>query len=185
MSIQLNNDEDTFDWKLSTSGTFSVKSMYTDFMNGYTIYLKKYIWKLNEPLKIKIFMSKHNRNGCKKCVFCDQDESINHLFFECPIACLVWRVVHFTFNIAPPMNCKNMFANWLYGVDKDTKARIRVETCAIVWSLWNCRIDVLFNKKETAYFLHVIRMATHWIHKWYFLLLEAQRAQIWIVGIPV
>jgi hypothetical protein len=32
-----------------------------------------------------------------------------------------------------------------------------------------------FNKKEIAYFLQVICMATHWIHEWAFLLPEKQR----------
>ena len=80
-------------------------------------------------------LSKRNWHGCKKCAFCDQEETINNLFFDCPFARLVWRVVHFTFNIAPPTNSTNMFGNWLNGTDKDTKARIRVGTCAIVWSL--------------------------------------------------
>ena len=90
----------------------------------------------------------------------------NHLFFDCPFARLVWTVVHFTFNIAPPANGTNMVGNWLNDIDKDTKARIRVGTCAIVWSLWNCRNDIIFNKKGSAHFLQVIRMATHWINKW-------------------
>jgi hypothetical protein len=91
------------------------------------------------PLKIKIFMwflhrngiltkdnlSKCNWNDRNKCVFCDHEELINHLSFECPFPRLVWRVIHFTFNIAPPINCANLFG----GVDKDTKARIRVGTC--------------------------------------------------------
>jgi hypothetical protein len=68
-----------------------------------------------------------------------------------------------------------MFGNWLNGIYKDTKAQIRVGTCAIVWSLWNCRNDIIFNKKGTANFLQVIRMATHWIHEWSFLLPEAQQ----------
>jgi hypothetical protein len=125
LSINLNDEEDKFVWKLSDSGSFSVKSMYTDIMNGHTVYLKKYIWKLKVPLKIRIFMwflqqkviltkdnlSKRNWHGCKKCAFCDHEESINHLFFDCPFARLVWGVVLCTFNISPPTNCTNMFGN--------------------------------------------------------------------------
>jgi hypothetical protein len=39
-----------------------------------------------------------------------------------------------------------MFGNWLNGVDKKTKMQIRVGTYALVWPLWNCRNDVIFNK---------------------------------------
>jgi hypothetical protein len=63
------------------------------------------------PLKIKIFMwffhkkviltkdnlIKRNWNGNTSCCFCDKDESIQHLFFECPLAKLygalfIWRL---------------------------------------------------------------------------------------------
>jgi hypothetical protein len=42
----------------------------------------------------------------------------------------------------------------------------------LVWALWNCRNDTVFNKGRNVNFLHV----THWIHEWSYLLPEAQRA---------
>jgi hypothetical protein len=39
MALILNDEVDSFVWKLTDSGLFSVKSMYTDFMNGQTVYL--------------------------------------------------------------------------------------------------------------------------------------------------
>jgi hypothetical protein len=33
-----------------------VKSMYLDLMNGHTRFLLKYLWKIEIPLKIEIFM---------------------------------------------------------------------------------------------------------------------------------
>jgi hypothetical protein len=55
MDIQLSGDQDSFVWNLTPSGVFSVKSMYLDYMNGHTVYLRKYIWKIKAPLKIRIF----------------------------------------------------------------------------------------------------------------------------------
>jgi hypothetical protein len=161
-------------------------------MNGHTIFLRKYIWKLKVPLEIKIFMwflhrnviltkdnlAKQNWNGWKKCAFCDSDESINHLFFYCPFAHLVWRVIQYTFNIPPPTNVTNMFGNWLNGVEKKDKARIRIGICALTWAIWNCRNDVIFNKCSNVNFLQVIRMVTHWIQEWSYLLSEAQRVHM-------
>jgi hypothetical protein len=54
--VQLNDNEDRFTWNLTESGVFSVKSMYNDLLSGHTVSLKKHIWKLKVPLKIKIFM---------------------------------------------------------------------------------------------------------------------------------
>jgi hypothetical protein len=57
MLISLSDDDkDTFVRKLTTSRSFTVKSMYTDYMNGYTVHLRKYIWKLKVSLKVRIFI---------------------------------------------------------------------------------------------------------------------------------
>ena len=56
MEVNLSNEKDIFIWKLNPSGIFTVKSMYLDLMNGHARFLKKYLWKLKIPLKIKIFM---------------------------------------------------------------------------------------------------------------------------------
>ena len=69
-----------------------------------------------------------------------------------------------------------MFGNWLNGVDKDTKARIRIGICALLWALWNCRNDVVFNKVGNTNFLQVFLRATHWIREWSYLLPADQRA---------
>jgi hypothetical protein len=153
MEVQLSSAQDIFRWNLTASGEFSVKSMYLDFMNSNTIFLKRYIWKIKVPLKIRIFMwflhrkfiltkdnlLKRNWQGNSSCVFCDKDESIKHLFFECPLAKIIWRVVHMAFGIPPPRNVTNMFGNWLTGLDKHEVKNIRIGACAIVWALWNTR----------------------------------------------
>ena len=41
MDIRLTEREDTFVWKLTTNGVFTVKSMYEDLMNGHTRFLCK------------------------------------------------------------------------------------------------------------------------------------------------
>jgi hypothetical protein len=192
MAVRLTDDPDNFVWKLTTSGLFTVKSMYADLMNGHTVFLRKYIWKLKVPLKVKIFMwflfhkviltkdnlAKRNWTGCKKCAFCDSKESINHLFFHCPFAKLIWRTIQFTFNIPPPANVTNMFGNWLNGVDKKNKNNVRIGICSLMWAIWNCRNDVVFNKRTHVNFLQVIRMVTYWIHEWSYLQPESRRAHM-------
>jgi cellulose synthase/poly-beta-1,6-N-acetylglucosamine synthase-like glycosyltransferase len=163
--------------------------MYLDLLDGHTIFLKKYIWKIKVPLKIRIFMwfvfkkviltkdnlVKRNWHGCTKCCFCDQNETIDHLFISCPFARMIWRIVYMTFNIPPPSNITNLFGNWLNGVAKKDKGRIRVGVCALIWAVWNVRNDFIFNKKTFPSFMQVIPLATHWIHMWSFLQPEEDR----------
>ena len=43
MGVTLTDEKDHFQWKLTSSGLYSVKSMYEHFMNGHTRFLQKYI----------------------------------------------------------------------------------------------------------------------------------------------
>jgi hypothetical protein len=189
MGVQLTNSPDNFVWRLNDSGIFTVKSMYLDLMNGHSIGLRKNLWKLKIPLKIKIFMwflnnkvlltkdnlAKRNWNGCQKCCFCNELETIHHLFLACPFAKIVWRMVYLTFNLPPPANITNMFGNWLNGVKKLDKARIRIGISAICWPIWTSRNDIIFDKQKGTNFLQVIRRAAYWIQQWALLLPEDQR----------
>ena len=134
------------------------------------------MWFLHRKVLLtKDNLVKRNWTGCKKCVFCQSDETVEHLFISCQFTRDVWRLIHFTFNISPPTSVANLFGHWLDGVDKLTKARIRIGTCAFLWAIWNCRNDVVFNTNRNAHFLQVVHQAVYWIHMWSFLLPQDQR----------
>jgi hypothetical protein len=166
VSIQLSDSEDTFKWGLTASHQFTVKSMYNDLLNENVAYLKKYIWKMKVPLKIRIFMwflqkkviltkdnlIKRHWQGDEGCCFCDQKETVQHLFITCPFIRMIWRIVYMSFNIPPPFNITNLFGNWLNGVPKKDKAYIRVGVCAVLWAIWKVRNDWIFNKKKLPSF---------------------------------
>jgi hypothetical protein len=189
MTVNLVNEQDKFVWNLTTSGTFTVKSMYEDLMNDHTPFLRKYLWKLKIPLKIKIFMwflnnkvlltkdnlAKRNWKGSTKCCFCEKQESVEHLFISCPFAKVLWRMVYFTFDLPPPTNITNMFGNWLNGVDKKSKERIRSGVSALCWSIWKCRNNIIFNKSKSLNVLQVLHTMVHWVQLWALLLPQAQR----------
>jgi hypothetical protein len=54
MDTQLSNQKDKFVWSLTTSDLFTVKSMYLDLLDDGTKFLKKYIWKIKVPLKVRV-----------------------------------------------------------------------------------------------------------------------------------
>ena len=117
-------------------------------------------------LNIKVLLTKDNLakrrwQGCTKCSFCGSEETVEHLFIECPFVKIIWTVVYSTYNITPPSNITNMFGNWLNGVDKQTKARIRIGVSAICWSIWNCRNNLIFNIARNFHAMQVINMAAH------------------------
>jgi hypothetical protein len=97
--VRLSDQEDKIVWTLGKKG-FSVNSLYKKKMEDQTLIPYKFLWKSKLPHKIKVFfwlvvrnkiLTKDNLKkrcwiGSLNCCFCGVDESIDHLFFKCPIA---------------------------------------------------------------------------------------------------
>jgi hypothetical protein len=116
-------DHPKWDWK--KSGLFSVKSTYK-FLYRYDYgHNSKRIWKAKIPLKIKIFLwlveqnailtkdslSKRKWKGNSSCAFCTENETSNHLFFECPTAKYVWSLLAYA--LGSDCRPSNMNQFWL------------------------------------------------------------------------
>jgi hypothetical protein len=149
-------------------------------MDDHTKYVHKYLWKINVPLKIRVFMwflhkkvllTKDNLirrkwQGNKKCCFCDYKETVQHLFIRISfsqngVACYAHGFCYNTTN-----KYKKSFGNWLVGVSKHERAYIRVGACALVWAIWKVRNDYIFNNAKSTSFMQVIPLASHWIRMW-------------------
>ena len=180
MEVQLSQQPDELRWKLTKSGVFTVKSMYIDVINLNSIPTSKHVWDVKVPLKIKVFMwfvhkqviltkdnlIKRNWTGSTRCSFCDRDETIKHLFFDCPLAKVLWQTVHIAFNIKPPTSVYAFFGTWLNGIESNVARHIRVGVSALLWTIWLCRNDLVFNRSSRVHFLQVIFRATALIRSW-------------------
>ena len=56
MEIQITDEPDVFGWNLTTSGFFTVRSLYQYFMRDHADFSKNFIRKIKVPLKTKIFI---------------------------------------------------------------------------------------------------------------------------------
>jgi hypothetical protein len=131
------------------------------------------------PLKIKIYawflrrgviltkdnLGKRNWIGSLKCVFCHHNETIKHLFFQCNFAHSIWSVNQMASNLYPPSSVVNMFDNWLRGIHNKFRILILVGALALIWSLWLCRNDLVFNGKTSSP-LQVIYWCTFLLRLW-------------------
>ena len=106
-SYSYNNSRDLIIWKNGLKGTFSTKSAYDSITSTDSGQTFSHIWSSKIPHRIKIFMwlvengviltkdnmIKRNFLGNPVCFFCSADENIEHLFFTCPVAKVIWGVV--------------------------------------------------------------------------------------------
>jgi hypothetical protein len=117
MAVTLTEHKDCFLW--TANKKFSVKNLYNDIILSAGTWANCWTWKAKIPLKIKIFLwflkngvvltkdnlVKRRWKGCTRCCFCTEQETIQHLFFDCPMAKLVWGCVAFAFGLASPLIC--------------------------------------------------------------------------------
>ena len=114
--VNLTEGADEFRWNLHTNGKFSVDSMYNALIQpDIPVDNNKKIWKMNIPLKNKVFawylrrgviltkdkLVKRNWHVSKKCVFYHKDEIIKHLFFDCQFARSIWSIIQIGSTLYP------------------------------------------------------------------------------------
>jgi hypothetical protein len=79
--------------------------------------------------------------------FCHQDETIKHLFFQCRFTRSIFSIIQAASSLYPLTSFANVFGNWLHGIDLRFRTLIRVGALAIIWLLWLCRNDKVFDNK--------------------------------------
>jgi hypothetical protein len=60
-------------------------------------------------------LCKRKWKGSAKCCFCDSLETIHHLFFDCKLARLCWKIIQICFSLRPPTSVADLFGTRLSG----------------------------------------------------------------------
>lgn len=159
------NCRDRLCWNLTKQGTFNVKSFYNALCVQQTNVPFKKVWKFKIPLKIKIFiwlilkgrtLTKDNlfkrgwRKGDTNCQFCDQQETIQHLFFDCPMARLIWNIISCAFDLKPVTDSNHLFGSWLAAFGKKLKLLVITGVAVVLWAIWKTRNKACFEKKKNS-----------------------------------
>ena len=131
--------------------------MYLHLANHNFSFRHKFIWKIKVPLKIKIFLwylqkgvllTKDNLRrkkwkGSQKCSYCNCNDTIKHLFFDCQHAKVIWRTVQVATGLTPPRSVTHMLGNWLQNFNAQEAFTILTGTAALCWAIWRCRNDII------------------------------------------
>jgi hypothetical protein len=154
-TINLSNEQDEMIWTSNTNGVYSSQSLYKiiNFRGVQQIHTPA-IWKLKVHPRVHFFLwfltqnKTLTRDNVKRkhidddrCLFCCEQETVRHLFFECVVANQVWGVISECVEI----NCGSCFESvaklWL----SDRKYAIaNIFTSAALWGLWKLRNSICF-----------------------------------------
>jgi hypothetical protein len=64
---------------------------------------------------------------------------------RCNFAHSIWSVIQAASGLYTPTSIVNIFGNWLHGIDYKYMILLRVGAMSLIWSLWLCRNDKVFN----------------------------------------
>jgi hypothetical protein len=180
LPFRLNDQQDVFLWNKEKKGTFSVNSLYKCLTREGKLPHNCLFWRIKIPNKIKIFLwylkkgviltkdnlAKRRWKGSTLCCSCSQEESVQHLFFECHIARAIWNIISIAFKVRTPTNFSDLFGSWLRGWSRGMRKKILVGIAAMCWAIWISRNDVVFNKTKSLSFVQVMFRGTHWTRTW-------------------
>ena len=99
-------------------------------------------------------------------LFFSSNETIAHLFFDCHVARLLWRLIHITSGLQRPSNIVHMFVIWLNGMQWAHKKIVNAGLCALCWAIWLNRNDIIFLKSQKQTYLQILFRATYLVTMW-------------------
>ena len=103
--VCLSEEGDSLVWQYESNGIYSTQSLYAviNFRGVQPVFVPA-VWNIKVPPKIQVFhwllsnnklmtidnLAKRGVDKPKNCRFCDEIETINHLFFQCVVAKKIW-----------------------------------------------------------------------------------------------
>jgi hypothetical protein len=72
-----------------------------------------------------------HRSYLAECCSCNAQETIQHLFFDCPVSRLVWSTVSITFDIRKPRSINDFFGVWLRDFHYKQRNRVLLGVAAV------------------------------------------------------
>jgi len=155
-TITFSFEEDTMIWRFSSNGIYSSQSLYKiiNFRGVMPVHISA-VWSLKIPPRVHFFLwllaknkllTRDNLNIRQKlddvrCLFCSEDESIHHLFFDCVVSRQIWYLISECLGVNIGANFISIGIMWL------SNKRFLVHnviTSATLWGLWKLRNELCF-----------------------------------------
>ena len=190
--LALSKEKDIPKWCWDGRGIFSVKSLYAHLCESTPRISHTNLWRAKLPLKIKIFMwlveknsiltrdnlTRRGWHGDKRCNFCLENESVNHLFFDCSMARYVWSLVAYVVGTDCRPCSFDQFWLWAKQFFSLSENFLYVGLAAICWAIWRMRNKIHFDKKVVRSPTEIICLASSFMSFWAELQSEEDKSQL-------
>lgn len=149
--------------KMNHGDKFAIGTVYCDFLKHYPMVDWRVMVCHNKvrprvvfvlclvcqnKLATKDRLAKFGVNTYKKCAFCNSDETIHHLIFECSHTKKVWEDVLCYLNTTHNVEGWNQDITWLVKVCKSKNWRrhfVQIVVAETIYAVWLNRNDIVFN----------------------------------------
>ena len=159
-SISYTEDCDAIIWVFDSSNKFTVHTMYkTISFRGIQPVYTPVVWNLHIPPRIHVFLwlLSNNKtltrtNLAKRrtledisCLFCAEDESVQHLSFSCCVATLMWKHLSDISNIQIGEDFESVARWW---INNNKNSVLNMSGAALLWCIWNLHNGMCFQGKS-------------------------------------
>ena len=176
--ITLSGDPDTVSWALTSSGKFSVNSLYRRLCRGTAQQAIAGLWKARLPLKIKLFMwqlfrdklptslnvAKRNGPATGTCALCGEPEDASHVFFRCAMARFSWRAIRTAAGVQwDPRSAATQLLDSIH-----ERAKRVMWSCvgALLWVLWLTRNKLTIEGCFPSHPANIIYKCNLFLQQW-------------------
>jgi hypothetical protein len=134
----------------------------------------------NNAVLTKDNMIRRKWVGTPSCLFCNQNETANHLFFQCTVARCIWGVVALCLGTNTIPGGIHHYKAWIQENLPNGNDVYHFGFSAICWALWKCRNRAAFDgrriKHRAEIFIHACAFMSYWAG------LQAEEGQAQVVA---
>lgn len=155
-NLTLRDSSDQILWSFSSNGKYSVQSLYAVINHrGVVPLYVPAVWNLKIPPRVQIFLwllsknkvltrdnlAKRRAVSDKTCLFCNDPESVCHLFFDCLVAKRLWLAIAEILELRHDWNFEVLAT---YRIANKKHVLTNIVSSAVVWCLWNLHNKICF-----------------------------------------
>jgi hypothetical protein len=108
-------------------------------------------------------LAKRQNSQDKRCLFCVENETVEHLCFSCDVAKLVWTCISEIVKTHIGDSYENVARLW---ISNKKSYAINMITSAAVWNVWRMKNDIFFGRLIWSDIQMIWRRMAVLIRKW-------------------